>query len=131
MKKTLLAELNVKEYHAIKREATDLEAAISNQLDIIFDILEEYGFPSETMLHMTLRPRDYYKDIVAIDENTDEYILNVAEWEDHKYVVWVNLGGEMQGEYDGVEYETREEAEKVMREAEQEPRILDAWIEER
>lgn len=48
-----------------------------------------------------------------------------------KYVVWVSLGGEMQGEYDGVEYDSLEEAEEVEKEAQKEPSIINTWIEER
>lgn len=45
-----------------------------------------------------------------------------------KYKVMVSLGGDMEGEYDGVEYSNKYEALKKADEAINEPRVLDAWL---
>lgn len=47
-----------------------------------------------------------------------------------KYRVWVSIGDDMEGEYDGVSYETKAEAERVRRVAEQEPCVISTWIKE-
>jgi hypothetical protein len=46
-----------------------------------------------------------------------------------KYKVWVNLGGEMQGEYDGEEYDSYEEADAIVKML-WDDLTISAWIEE-
>lgn len=46
-----------------------------------------------------------------------------------KYKVFVSLGGEMQGEYDGIEY-SREEAEAIKKSLANDENIENVWIEE-
>lgn len=47
-----------------------------------------------------------------------------------KYKVWVSLGGEMQGEYDGEEYDSYEEADAIVKMLWDDPTIVSAWIQE-
>lgn len=47
-----------------------------------------------------------------------------------RYVVDCSLGGEVQGTYSGIEYTSREEAEKEVKKAEQESVVECAWVAE-
>lgn len=47
------------------------------------------------------------------------------------YIVWVSLGGEMEGEYSGIKHDTEEEAKEEERNiVETDGRIVSSWIQE-